>query len=206
MIRRRLAETLARHALAVMPPNRRAWALGMTAELAHVEDDGDALTFASGALCAAYGQAACVWSNWLRLGRWGAALWTALLGLGFFYMSVWLQRVPDASRPEVPFSGLMVLLGCGYLGAGWSLAKREARLFVGLVAGISALLTAAALALAASGDAASPWAAYAALLDGELPAPRAYYAALVLEQHLFVALLAATGAFLWRFEGWRPAR
>ena len=197
---RSLARRLVRHTLDVMPPAQRPWALGMTAELEHIEDDGAALAFALGAVWASYRQGARLWSTWLRLGRWCAALCAAVLGLGMFYMSVWLERVPEAYRPFVPFSVLMVLLGCCYLGASWGLAKRQGRLFAGLVVGISGLLAAAALASAASGEAASPWSAYAALLQGEPSPPHAYYAALLLEQFVFIAGLAAAGAFFCRFE------
>lgn len=204
--RRRLAQALARHALAVTPPERRAWAQGMAAELAHIDDDGAALSFASGAVWTGYRQGARLWSNWLRLGRWGAALATAMLGLGLFHMSGWLPRLPDAYKSAVPFGVLAGLLGCGYLAAAWGLATRKFRVVVGMVAGASTLLTATALRFGAEVGAASPLSAYASMLRREPPPPEAFYAALLLEEYVFLAVLAITGAFFWRAERSAAAR
>lgn len=132
----------------------------------------------------------------------GAAMWTGVLGFGLFYMSVWIGGLPDAGKPAVPFSLLMLVLGCAYLGAGWALARRQSAHLKSCVAGIGLLVALAALALAGSPDSASPWAAYAALLQGRPAAPQAFYAALLLEQFVFVALLAGTGAAFRRFERW----
>lgn len=203
--RRSLAQRLVLHTQEAMPPGRRPWALAMAAELDHIEDDGAALVFALGAVWTGYREGVRLWSNWLRLGRWGVALWTAVLGLGLFYMSLWLQRLPESTEPSVPFSTVMVLLGCAYLGAGWSLMRRRLRLYAGLVTVISTLITTTALAFALGTHPALPWNFYLALLRGG-PAPlHAFYAALLLEQFVFIAGLTAAGAFFWRFEGRRAS-
>ena len=51
---RRLAETLARHAVQVMPDALRHWAGAMETELAYVADDRSALRWAAGGVSAAY--------------------------------------------------------------------------------------------------------------------------------------------------------
>lgn len=203
MNRRSLARDLVRHALEVMPPERRPWALAMAAELDHIEDDGAALGFALGAVWTGYNQAARIWPNWLRLGRLSVAFCATALGLGMFYMSVLLERVPEAVQPSVPFSSLMVLLGCGYIGAGWGLARRRLGSFVVLVGGIGLTLSTATLAFAAGLEAAIPLDFYLSCLRGEKAAPQAYYAALLLEQFAFVVSVAGWGALFWRLESRR---
>ncbi|MBW3560409.1 MAG: hypothetical protein KY449_11720, partial [Proteobacteria bacterium] len=94
-----------------------------------------------------------------------------------------------------------VLLGCAYIAAGWSLAKRKLRLFFTLLAGIFALIAGAVLVFPAGGvEIGSAQAFYTALLRQEPATPHAFYAALLLEEFVFLAGLACAGAVFWRFE------
>lgn len=124
----------------------------------------------------------------------------AALGLLLFYLSGWLRRPPEAYDAVAPFSGLAVLLGCAYLGAGWSLAKRRLRLFFTLLAGMFALLAGAVVVFPRGVEIGSAQAFYAALLRQEPATPHAFYAALLLEEFVFIAGLACAGAVFWRFE------
>jgi hypothetical protein len=203
MSRRNLSRSLTRHALAVMPPGRRPWALGMMAELDHIEEDGAALAFALGALWAGYAEAARLRSNWLRLGRLGVALGAAVGGAGLFYMSLVLRGLPEAVQPAVPFAALSVLLGFGYIGAGWALARRNRSVFTGLVGGTAVLIGAAAFAFAAGPDAASPFAFYSELMSGKPAGPSNFFAALLLEQAVWILSVAGLGGLFWRLEARR---
>ena len=203
MNRRSLARGFARHALAVMPPGRRPWALGMLAELEHIEDDGAALAFGLGAVWAGYAECARLRSNWLRLGRLSVAMGAAVGGAGLFYMSLVLRGLPEAVQPAVPFAALSVLLGFGYIGAGWALARRNTPVFAGLVGGTAVLIASAAFALAAGPDAASPFAFYSALMGGTPAGPPSFFAALLLEQAVWIVSVAGLGGLFWRLEGRR---
>ena len=200
MTRRSLAQRLARHLQDVIPPNRRDWALGMAAELDHIEDDGAALAFAVGAVWAGYRQGARLWSNWLRLGRWSAALGSATLGLAVMTFTAWLQFLPESSRPTAAFTALLTVLAFCYLGAALGFARRDPRLVLRIASAALALLVTAAFTLADLGEAIR---LYVAMVQGESAPRSAFYGALLLESYVFVLSIAAAGVFFWRFEGRR---
>lgn len=146
MTRRRLAERLTRHTVDVMPPERRAWALGMAAELEHIDDDGAALAFALGAVWASYRQGARLWSNWLRLGRWGVGLSTLLFGALVLAFATGLHPALSGGRPPGPLGLLIAALAGCYLLVGWSFIGRRTKVFLfALLAGAALVITAAAI-------------------------------------------------------------
>lgn len=135
--RRRLAQALARHALSVTPPERRAWAQGMAAELAHIDDDGAAFAFAAGAVWTGYQLLARELSLWLVFGRWGVAA-CALADAAVHLAFLGGQLAPGTSAAlSLGIRSSVLSLALLHLLIAWSLIRWRPGAFAALVGATS---------------------------------------------------------------------
>ena len=182
MNRRSLTNRIFRHALAVMPPHRSAWAEAMAAESAHIDNDGEALRFAVGAVLAGYRQQARTAGAWLLALRWWVGASAMFLGAALVRLTL---VVPDAAQPPAWLRAAAILLAGCYLGAGWSYLRRRAAAFAGFLTGAVAVLVVCVFAYIRLGVAtsASDW-----------------YSALLLEEIALIALFTVVAFVIPRVE------
>lgn len=91
-----LAPLLIRHAAAVMPPSRRDWMAAMRAEVAAIQDPGQALAFAAGCVLTAYKQRISPMRIALAFGRFGVTVVTLLTaGVHIAFLLYWLAIIND---------------------------------------------------------------------------------------------------------------
>ncbi len=170
---RRLALTLCGYAARTAPPHRAAWARGMDAELAHI-DDREVLFFAAG----------CLWSAWV----WRLSTPEGMVAVGRAALTVVslifaASCFVAASRPGLaaPF----VVLGLFYAAIAWWAARGSFTIVI-LVAVLGLLRTAAGFAMTVA------WPYFAEPLQYV----RFYRAAMVEEACLLLMMLA--GALVLR--------
>jgi hypothetical protein len=208
-----LAQRLMAHAIAVMPPARRDWALGMQAELAAIEPPGAALAFAAGCAWTAYHQRMSPMRIALLTARLMVAVVSLLTAAAHAFVPLnMLAIVADLKRHGldgwaggfrlfrgqtadsaiagvllIPAWHVVAMLGLAgaFATAAWFVAKGDfKRLLVAVGAGV-AIHSANTLALMAT------W-----------PSPYLVHPAVAWLDYLaFALLLAATGAF-WSLGRW----
>lgn len=185
MIQRRLANWLARRLVSLAAPRDRDWARGMQAELAHILDDGDALTFAAGGLWAVMRRLTDSAGGLLKLGRFGIAAALMLFGVALVRLILMPDAVEAAWRtPELVVAGA-ALTSC-FVGAGMFLcANRPARFAASLGIALAVNL-AGAFILSHAG--------------AQSPALTRWYAALLFEEFSLILGALAAGLFLLRAE------
>lgn len=146
---RSLALALCGAACRVLPARRQSWAEAMAIELAQVEGDRAALTFAGGCLLAALHERARDLDTRFAAGLWSIAVVTALFavlqlscaarGLAVVFgardgmhdalvrqgASLALMARYDAAQPVVV--GCLLALGCAQLAGAWFLSRGQLR-------------------------------------------------------------------------------
>lgn len=151
-MKRRLAAAICRAASRLLPDRRQGWADAMLAELAHADDDRDALVFAAGCLFAAMHERVHDIDSRYVAGLWSLAIATALFavlqlecaarGIATLFgardgmhdaliqhgASAALLENYTAARPVV-IAGF-VALGCLQLAGAWFLSRGQLHRFL----------------------------------------------------------------------------
>ena len=163
MMRRRFASIICEAASRVLPSSRRQWGDAMIADLGYVDDDDEALTYATGCLLAAFVERFRDFDTRFAAGLWSVAVVTGLFAMIHVVCAAHGVRVllgaPDAMLDALRQSGGMndvvvarfesarpVVIGCFFIlgfmhaAAGWFLIRAEFKRF--LFAWCAALLVA----------------------------------------------------------------
>ena len=143
-VARRLCFLLVRHAGRVVPESRTDWAMAMARETHHIDNDGEALSWAVGCVIAAYAarlrsEECLPWAVRLIL-----AAWCLIAPLAFFYRASLFALCPAVSGPEClasswPFA-LHGAANCLYLLAAWRLLANRRGVFAPYAAGFLLLM------------------------------------------------------------------
>lgn len=185
MIRRGLAQWLARRFVRIAAARDREWAQGMHAELAYIDDDGKALAFAAGGLWAVARRLVDDTGGLLRLGRFGIAAGLMLFGLALARLILMPDPFEGAGRTPLSVAAGAGLIAC-FVGAGWFLCANRPTFFAIALGGALALNAACLLALIYAG--------------APSPEQTQWYFALLFEEFALILGALAAGLFVSRAE------